>query len=163
MIYKYYINTGQFINYNLLGGIHTFSKITPFGQIPVFSKITTFVKKPHFFGQIPVFQKSQLLSKITTFGQITVFQKSQLLSKITTFGQITVFQKSQLLSKITTFGQITNFGQKSRLLHTFTEFRAFSKLPCFLENSPFKVHFGIPRLTTCKKSRFSVQDLGFRL
>ena len=35
--------------------------------------------------------------------------------------------------------------RNSCIFHTFTEFRAFFKTSVFLKNSPFKVHFRIPR------------------
>ena len=59
-------------------------------------------------------------------------------------------------------GQIPNFGQIPDISH-------FYRIPCIFQNFrvfkkfPVQSSFRIPRLTTYKKSRFSVQNLGFRL
>ena len=78
------------------------------------------------------------------------FSNSYIFFKFIHFSNSCIFQIHAFFK----FSRITYFLQNSVL---------FLKLPCFLKNSPFKVHSGIPRLTICKKSRFSVQDLGFRL
>ena len=106
------------------------------------------------------------------FFKITYFQKSRLFFKITVFSHLV--RKSRLLrtlwenhgfftpcEKITVFSHLV---RKSRLFHTFTEFRAFFKTSVFLKKIPrSKSILEIPVWQYVKKSRFSVQDLGFRL
>ena len=113
-------------------------------------RISRFFQKSHFF-------------KNHTFSKITLFQKSHFFKNHTFwanpgFSKITLFQKSHLLGKSRFFKNHTfknhTFWTNPGFLHTFTEFRAIFKTSVFLKNSPFKVHFGIPRLTTCKKAVF---------
>ena len=103
--------------------------------------------KSHHF-KITRFQ-NHIISKSRDF-KITSFQ-NHAISKSHHF-KITRFQ-NHIISKITSFS-------KSR---DFLAFLTIFKTSVFFKISPFKVHFGIPLLKICKKSRFSVQDLGFRL
>ena len=120
---------------------HTISKSRDFKITRIFYKITRFqnhaISKSHDF-------------KITRFQNHTIskshYFKNHVILKITRF-------QNHIISKITLFS-------KSR---DFLGFLIIFKTSVFFKNSPFKVHFGIPRLKICKKSRFSVQDLGFRL
>ena len=131
-------------------------------KITTFFKITRFqnhiISKSHDF-KITSFQ-NHIISKSRDF-KITLFQnhtiskshhfKNHAISKSHHF-KITRFQ-NHIISKITSFS-------KSR---DFLAFLTIFKTSVFFKISPFKVHFGIPLLKICKKSRFSVQDLGFRL
>ena len=136
----------------------------------------------NFFQKIvKFFQKNHIISKITRFQKITLFQKSRdfknhAISKITRFQKSHYF-KNHAISKITLFQKSRDFKNHAILKITlfqshrpclqnhaiFYHSLLFLKLPCFKKKFPVKVHFGIPRLTICKKAVFSLQDLGFRL
>ena len=132
MIYKYYINTGQFINLSIticsevytlfqkshLSGKSRFfknhnfcQKTTLFWTNPGFSKITTFSKKSHLLDKSRFFKKSQLLSKITTFQKITLFSKITTFVKNHDFSEIITFVKNH------SFCQNHNFCQKIEKLN----------------------------------------------
>ena len=114
--------------------IMNFFKITTFFQNHEFLKITNFFKITTFF-KITLFTKSRDF-------KITLFQ-NHAISKSRDF-KITLFQ-NHIISKITLFLKSRDFFYHSLL---------FLKLPCFKKKFPFKVHFGIPRLTICKKAVF---------
>ena len=132
-----------------------------------FQKNHNFFKKTRiFFTKARDFQ-NHAISRITLFQnhaifRITRFQKSHYF-KITRFSESRDF-KNHIISKSRDF-KITLY-KKSRYFQNHAIFYhslLFLKLPCFKKKFPFKVHFGIPRLTICKKAVFSLQDLGFRL
>ena len=70
------------------------------------------------------------------FFKITAFSKSRLFSKNHAIFKITRFFQNHGFFKITVF---SHFVRKSRLFHTFTEFRVFKKFPVQSPfwNSPF--------------------------
>ena len=103
------------------------------------SGVYTFLKNYDFF------QKSHFFKNHTS-SKITLFQKSHFFKNHTFwtnpgFSKITLFFKLHLFVKNHAFCTLL---QNSVL---FQNFRV-------CKNSPFKVHFGIPRLTTCKKAVF---------
>ena len=133
-----------FQNYEFFLQNHGFFKITNFLKSRLFSKITYFLKSRDFPGD------DVILDKITASSKSRLFQNHG-------FFKITAFSHSVRKSPFFhTFGENHGFCTLLQNSILFQNFRVFKKFP-------FKVHSGIPRLTTCKKSRFSVQDLGFRL
>ena len=107
-------------------------------------QIHTFFK--FMFFQIHTFFKFMFFSNSCIFSNSYIFQ-IHVFFKFMHFFKFMFFQ-------IHVFFKFMHFFKFSRITYFFTEFRAILKLPCFLKNSPFKVHFGIPRLTTCKKAVF---------
>ena len=106
-------------------------------------KITRFQK--HEFLQDHTISKSRIFFKITRF-QNHAISKSH-------YFKITLFSKSRDF-KITLF-------QKSRYFKNHAIFLGFLiifKTSVFLKKFPFKVHFGIPRLKTCKKAVFRTRS-----
>ena len=120
-------------------------KITTFFQNHTIFKITLFT-----IYKFTRFQ-NHIIYKITRFSKSHYLQ-NHVISKITLFQKSRYF-KNHIISKITRF-------QNHAI---FLGFLIIFKTSVFFKNSPFKVHFGIPRLTICKKAVFSVQVLGFRL
>ena len=114
----------------------------------------------NFFQNHNFFSKSRIF-KNHEFFKITLFQKSRDF-KITRF-------QNHIISKITRFQNHAISKSQYFKNHAISKSRDFLgfltifKTSVFFKNSPFKIHFGIPRLTICKKPVFSLQDLGFRL
>ena len=107
-----------FQNYEFFFQNHGFFKITNFLKLRLFSKITAFSKSRDFPGD------DVISDKITAFSKSRLFPKSRLFQNHGFF---------TLCEKITGF---SHFWRKSRLLHTFTEFRTIFKTSVFKKKIP---------------------------
>ena len=130
-------------------------------------KITRFFKIMGFFTSMTSLEKSFSKSPNFTNPEFCMDKSRILHRQIPNFAWTNpefawtnpefCMDKSRILH-----GQIPNFGQIPDISH-------FYRIPCIFQNFrvfkkfPVQSSFRIPRLTTYKKSRFSVQNLGFRL
>ena len=110
------------------------------------------------FSKITTFQIHALFQKLRTF-QIHALFKNYNFSNSCIFSKITTFQIHALFQKLRTFQIHALFCKFSRIKKyvLFAEFRAFSKLPCFLKIPRSKFILEFLRKIPCFFQKFPVQ------
>ena len=121
MIYKYYINTGQFINLS----------------ITICSEVYTLFQKSHLSGKSRFFKNHNFCQKSTLFWTNPGF------SKITTFVKNHNFWTNHGFSKITTFVKNHNFWTNHEFWTKITPVAHFYRIPCFFKTSVFFKKFPV--------------------